>query len=77
PSPQRLLLPLLIARHPGANVSAIARGAGMAPSQLFGWRRQARVAGAAIRNEAADADLPMSFERFAGMSADSDEVARV
>lgn len=29
---------------PGANVSAIARGAGMAPSQLFGWRRQARAA---------------------------------
>src|SRR5258708_13830668 len=53
---------------PGANVSAIARGAGMAPSQLFGWRRQARVAGAAIRNEAADADLPMSFERFAAVS---------
>lgn len=26
---------------PGANVSAIARRAGMAPSQLFGWRRQA------------------------------------
>ena len=27
-----------------ANVSAIARRAGMAPSQLFGWRRKARVA---------------------------------
>ena len=40
---------------PGANVSAIARGVGMAPSQLFGWRRQARVARAAIRNEAVDA----------------------
>lgn len=26
---------------PGANVSAIAREAGMAPSQLFGWRRKA------------------------------------
>ncbi|EHK52224.1 transposase, partial [Allomesorhizobium alhagi] len=26
---------------PGANVSAIAREAGLAPSQLFGWRRKA------------------------------------
>jgi len=26
---------------PGANVSAIARREGIAPSQLFGWRRQA------------------------------------
>ena len=26
---------------PGANVSAIARAAGIAPAQLFGWRRQA------------------------------------
>jgi len=53
---------------PGANVSAIARGAGMAPSQLFGWRRQARVARAAIRNEAVDADRPLRFERFAAVS---------
>ena len=53
---------------PGADVSAIARGAGMAPSQLFGWRRQARVARAAIRNEAVYADRPMRFERFAAVS---------
>src|SRR5262249_60758323 len=53
---------------PGANVSAIARGVGMAPSQLFGWRRQARVARAAIRNEAVDAGRPMRFERFAAVS---------
>jgi transposase len=33
---------------PGANVSAIARGAGMAPSQLFGWRRQALAKSAAV-----------------------------
>lgn len=26
---------------PGANVSAIARQAGISPAQLFGWRRQA------------------------------------
>jgi transposase len=51
---------------PGANVSAIARGAGMAPSQLFGWRRQARAA--AIRNKAVDSDRPMRFERFAAVS---------
>ena len=52
---------------PGANVSAIARSAGMAPSQLFGWRRQARVARAMTRNEAIDADRPMRFERFAAV----------
>jgi len=27
--------------EPGANVSAIAREAGLSPSQLFGWRREA------------------------------------
>ncbi len=51
---------------PGANVSAIAPGAGMAPSQLFGWRRQARAA--AIKNKAVDSDRPMRFERFAAVS---------
>ncbi len=30
---------------PGANVSAIARQAGVAPAQLFGWRRKAMQAG--------------------------------
>ena len=30
---------------PGANVSAIARQAGIAPAQLFGWRRKAMQAG--------------------------------
>lgn len=34
---------------PGANVSAIAREAGMAPSQLFGWRRKALQGGAVNR----------------------------
>ena len=53
---------------PGANVSAIARSAGMAPSQLFGWRRQARVARAVIRNEAVDADRAVRFERFAAVN---------
>ena len=52
----------------GANVSAIARRAGMAPSQLFGWRRQALAARAAIGNGAADASRPMRFERFAAVS---------
>ena len=50
----------------GANVSAIARRAGMAPSQLFGWRRQALAARAG--NGAADAGRPMRFERFAAVS---------
>src|SRR5215207_3562469 len=30
---------------PGTNVSAIARQAGIAPAQLFGWRRKAMQAG--------------------------------
>ena len=30
---------------PGANVSAIARQAGIAPAQLFGWRRKAQETG--------------------------------
>ncbi|HET9537662.1 MAG TPA: transposase [Mesorhizobium sp.] len=32
---------------PGANVSAIARQAGISPAQLFGWRRKALEAGVA------------------------------
>lgn len=32
--------------EPGANISALAREAGMAPSQLFAWRRQAEERGA-------------------------------
>jgi transposase len=40
----------------------------MAPSQLFGWRRQARVARAVIRNEAVDADRAVRFERFAAVN---------
>ena len=34
---------------PGTNVSAIAREAGIAPSQLFGWRRKALKGGAVKR----------------------------
>ena len=47
---------------PGANVSAIARRVGMAPSQLFGWRRQALASGAVAA--AAEGDPPLSFTRF-------------
>ncbi|WP_156407124.1 transposase [Bosea sp. Root670] len=46
----------------GANVSTIARRAGMAPSQLFGWRRQALDSGAFA--PAAECDPPLSFTRF-------------
>ena len=31
---------------PGANVSAVARAAGVDPSQLYGWRRKALASGA-------------------------------
>jgi transposase len=33
--------------EPGASVSAVARQAGMHPSQLYGWRRQLRARGPA------------------------------
>jgi transposase len=33
-------------REPGASVSAVARQAGMHPSQLYGWRRQLCARGA-------------------------------
>ena len=39
------------ALDPAANVSAIARRHGIAPSQLFGWRRQALKAGSVERDE--------------------------
>ena len=39
------------ALDPAANVSAIARRHGMAPSQLFGWRRQALKSGSVERDE--------------------------
>ncbi|WP_245420772.1 transposase, partial [Mesorhizobium sp. WSM3876] len=39
---------------PGANVSAIARQAGMAPAQLFGWRSKAIKSGAVTPQRDAD-----------------------
>lgn len=39
---------------PGANVSAIARQAGLASSQLFGWRRKAIKSGAVTPQRDAD-----------------------
>ena len=57
---------------PGANVSAIARRAGMAPSQLFGWRRQALASGALASGAVAPGaeagvGRPMTFTRFEAM----------
>jgi transposase len=46
---------------PGANVSAIARGAGLDPSQLYGWRRKALASGAVARLE----EAPNEEVRFA------------
>src|SRR5690606_2825261 len=37
--------------EPGANVSALAREAGLSPSQLFGWRRKALKRRAGTRQE--------------------------
>ncbi|NEI19038.1 transposase [Rhizobium leguminosarum] len=40
---------------PGANVLAIARAAGLDPSQLYGWRRKALASGAVVPLEKAPA----------------------
>jgi transposase len=40
--------------EPGTNVSAIAREAGIAPAQLFEWRRKALKSGVVKPREAAD-----------------------
>nr|WP_236000570.1 transposase [Bradyrhizobium uaiense] len=47
---------------PGANVSAIARGAGISPSQLFGWRRRV-MAREPVASAGGDSQ-PMTFTRF-------------
>jgi transposase len=60
---------------PGANVSAIARGAGMAPSQLFGWRRQALAKCAAVAPVAgAGAGQSMTFTRVETVSGATVEI---
>jgi transposase len=43
---------------PGANVSAIARQAGISPAQLFGWRRKALETGVVRRDEP---EAPLGF----------------
>lgn len=54
---------------PGANVSAIARGAGMAPSQLFGWRRKALASGLVAPISQASASGPVKFARIEAVSS--------
>jgi transposase len=46
---------------PGANVSAIARAAGLDPSQLYGWRRKALASGVVTPLD----DTPSEEVRFA------------
>lgn len=46
---------------PGANVSAIARAAGLDPSQLYGWRRKALASGVVAPLD----DTPSEEVRFA------------
>jgi transposase len=44
---------------PGANVSAIARAAGLDPSQLYGWRRKTMISGSVVpRAEVANEKQP-------------------
>jgi transposase len=51
---------------PGANVSAIARQAGISPAQLFGWRRKAQEAGIVRRDEP---EQPIGFVEVAPTSS--------
>jgi transposase-like protein len=60
---------------PGAKVSAIARRAGMAPSQLFGWRRQAR--GAALRRAACVERVLLRRKRCLGTKRGTPNVGNV
>ena len=48
---------------PGANVSAIARREGMAPSQLFGWRRRMLASGGIAAASRADSGEALRFAR--------------
>ena len=58
---------------PGANVSAIARTAGLDPSQLYGWRRKALASGAVARLEEAP-DEEVRFARFEPVAASTVEI---
>ena len=51
---------------PGANVSAIARREGIAPSQLFGWRRQALCTGSVTALDAGGGPHFIEVETTAG-----------
>jgi transposase len=67
---------------PGANVSAIARAAGLDPSQLYGWRRKALASGAvAPLKEACDQEVRFArVEPVAGSAVEivvRDVVVRV
>ena len=48
---------------PGANISAIARREGMAPSQLFGWRRKFLVSGRVEAPSLTDTGGALQFAR--------------
>lgn len=56
---------------PDANVSAIARRNGVAPAQLFGWRRQALASGAVRPKD----EAPVRFARFDAIAAGIVEIA--
>ena len=58
---------------PGANVSAIARAAGLDPSQLYGWRRKALASGAVARLEEAP-DEGVRFARVEPVAASTVEI---
>jgi len=56
---------------PGANVSAIARQAGISPAQLFGWRRKALDTGIVRRDEP---EVPLGFVEVTPTSSSMIEI---
>ena len=56
---------------PGANVSAIARQAGISPAQLFGWRRKALETGVVRRDEP---EAPLGFVEVTPTSSSMIEI---
>jgi transposase len=56
---------------PGANVSAVARQAGISPAQLFGWRRKALETGVVRRDEP---EAPLGFVEVTPTSSSMIEI---
>ncbi|GES53157.1 transposase [Rhizobium dioscoreae] len=59
--------------EPGANVSAIARGAGLDPSQLYDWRRKA-IASGSIAPLSKSVDTQVRFAQVEAVAGSAVEI---